>query len=377
MSDQRSDRKRARRAAYYAEHRDEQLTASRVWKAANPDRAREHNRVSMRRAYQRRKAAERRRQAARERYAANRDRERERSRQYRINNPDRMREYKQRFRERHPERVAEQNRRSNRAWRDRNADRLRETNKDRATVRRQEDPDAYRRWYAANREQQRARGREASRLRSRLKKLGLPPRRIHRVYAADKRANAAAADAFFTRPPARTGPVITGGDPAALHPERLDARRRVMEKMTAGYAKRRAADAALLRLPGHVETHRARHGVRVREEVRMDSIARQLRGKPPLDIDNETDRRIWRTVASEHAPRVDPARIERIRTLTARHRASTSPHTDAGLIAELTSVNQSLTRATQRGLPRHDAVATHLRGEAHSRSVTSRRGRQL
>ena len=42
-------------------------------------------------------------------------------------------------------------------------------------------PDAFKHWYQANLEQQRA--------RRRLKKLGLRPRRIQRVYASDRRAN--------------------------------------------------------------------------------------------------------------------------------------------------------------------------------------------
>uniref|UniRef100_UPI001C304736 hypothetical protein n=1 Tax=Streptomyces sp. GbtcB7 TaxID=2824752 RepID=UPI001C304736 len=57
-----------------------------------------------------------------------------------------------------------------------------------------------RRWYQQNLERERARTREAAQLRRRLTKLGLPPRKTHKTYAADRRKNAAEADAFFSRP---------------------------------------------------------------------------------------------------------------------------------------------------------------------------------
>ncbi|NYE18054.1 hypothetical protein [Microbacterium immunditiarum] len=76
--------------------------------------------------------------------------------------------------------------------------------RERARERRIRNPDAQKQWYAQNLERERARGREASKRRQRLKTLGLPPRRIERVFAAEKRANATAADEFFSHRRDRT-----------------------------------------------------------------------------------------------------------------------------------------------------------------------------
>jgi hypothetical protein len=184
---------------YYRENRERLLAQTRAWKAANPDRVRQHKREHYRRVQARKKMAELRRERGRAWYAEHREQERERARTFRREHPEKVREYQARFRERHPERAAEQARRATEKWRDTNASQVRQTQRAAAEQRRANDPDAFRRWYQANLEKQRERGREASRLRSRLKKLGLPPRRVQRVYAEGRRANDRASDAFFTR----------------------------------------------------------------------------------------------------------------------------------------------------------------------------------
>ena len=302
---------------YYQQHRERLLAATRAWKAANPDRARKHNREHMRRAQIRRKALEGRRANGRAWYAAHREQERERARQFRREHPEKVREYQARYRQRHPERVAEQSRRATRAWRDRNQDAVREKQRVTATQRREADPDAYSRWYQANLERERERGREASRLRSRLKKLGLPPRRIQRVYAADRRANAKASEAFFTRQRSHTerSRIRRELDAPSYSPPAkyaaLDARSRIIadrrdlrtaaSELQAELRAARARDLARVVLPAIRERIERRDGARLMAEVQMDSIARLQRGAPAYDVDAELRRRIDKQAAEQVA----------------------------------------------------------------------------
>lgn len=147
-------------------------------------------------------------------------------------------------------------------------------------------------------ERERTRGREAAQLRRRLTKLGLPPRKIHKTYAADRRKNAAAADEFFSRrwrindriraesfealPGHRAAVEFRARYLAAGAIERADARDRE--------ARARAiVDAVRRRLP-------AKQLEQITEEVRMDSVARQLRGAAAFNIDAEVQRRVHELV---------------------------------------------------------------------------------
>ena len=188
-------RHREQRKRWRENNREKVAHDRREWKQANREKHREHNRATQRR----RTRKNRRNEKARQKYKENPEPHRERGRRFRREHPEKVAEYKQRFREKHPERFAEQARRGAQNWRDRNADAAREKSRVRAAERRQADPEKFRAWYHANLERERARGREASQLRSRLKSLGLPPRSVGKVYAAEKRANAAAADKFFER----------------------------------------------------------------------------------------------------------------------------------------------------------------------------------
>lgn len=302
---------------YYREHRERLLAETRAWKEANPDRARLHNREYMRRAAVRRRALEKRRERGRAWYAEHRQQERERARRFREEHPEKVREYRARFRERHPERAAEQGRRATQKWRDGRADAVRAKQRAVAERRREEDPDAFRRWYQANLEKQRERGREASRLRSRLKKLGLPPKRIQRVYANDRRENERVGEEFFGR--RRTKPEI-----ASLHQEAqrkfrrppaaqlavLQARQRIMnmsreELHEAGQQLQdqlRAAktrDLARTFFPDVATRIALKHAARLRREIEQDSIARRLRGGEPYDVDGELKRRIRQAAAEQ------------------------------------------------------------------------------
>lgn len=299
--------KKSRRAQYYAEHREESLAASRAWKLSNRERAREHNRLSMERTAPARRKREadlrRRREVQREKSAIRREQERDRARKYRKEHPDKVREYQRRYREKHPEKAREQSIHGSQRWRDKNAEQVREAARAAAANRRSQNPEGYQRWYAANLERERARGREASRLRSRLKQLDLPPRRVERVYAADKRANAAAANEFFAR--RRTAkeraaiqreprPTISKG-----HQATLDARRRLQS--------RDARFTAMM--PVIAEAYLADHSARLREEIRLDSVARQLRGKEPYDVEAEVKTRAFDEAANGRTTGVAAATI--------------------------------------------------------------------
>ncbi|MDR7184624.1 hypothetical protein J2X85_001647 [Microbacterium trichothecenolyticum] len=321
---------------YYFEHREQQLAASRAWKQANPDRARAHNRESARRAALRKKAIQRRRERGRAWYAEHRDQERARARRFRQEHPDKVREYQARFRERHPERAAEQGRRASQKWRDGKADTVRANQRAAAEARRGDDPDAFRRWYQTNLEQQRERGREASRRRSRLKKLGLPPRKIQRVYANERRVNERAGDEFFGRQRSAADVARLRAEvmssfrwPTAAQLARqravLQARQRVMSQDELRIAGQRlqdrlraakASDLARTLFPEEVANVARTRSSRLRREVEMDSIARQNRGAEPYDVDKELQRRIHqeageraiaiakRSVKEEHVKRL-------------------------------------------------------------------------
>lgn len=343
-------RARAQRAAYRERNRERLAKAVREWKDANPDRARQHNRESMRRAAERKAAAEQRRARGRAWYAQHRAQERARARAYRRDHPERVREYRRRYIERHPDRAATAARQASQAWRDRNPDATRRQQRDAARKRRDDDPDGYRRWYQQNLEQQRARGRQASRLRTRLTQLGLPPRQMHRVYANEKRANEKVADEFFTRrrtavqkqalrreldPVAHTRVAIlaardriTGAAPPAPPGDLL--RDATIE---------RERQAWLHALPTLVGGYEDRHRARIAEEVRMDSIARTAFGRDPYDIPAETARRLraeaFRHAAAHLVPTGDRDKLARLHRLiypsreATRREQSPRPDTDS------------------------------------------------
>lgn len=304
----------ARNALSRDRWRERNPNYGRLWKQANPDKHRASSRATARRAQRKRV----RNQKARQRYSENPEPHRERGRRFRREHPEKVAEYKRRFREKHPERAAEQARRGAQNWRDRNADLAREKARVRAAERRQADPEKFRAWYQANLERERARGREASQLRSRLKALGLPPRSVGKVYAAEKRANVAAADEFFERR-------RTAGDVAQLH-EELKPARAILDAAWRADAKANfeptpphllaawARDSALAKARLTPDERReifagylAKHGAKLRDEATLDSRARVLRGAPPLDVEKEVKQR-----AAAALNEAERARIERV-----------------------------------------------------------------
>ncbi|MGX1702972.1 hypothetical protein [Microbacterium sp. NPDC055357] len=297
------ERALAAKRAYNAAHKEQR----RRWDAANREKLNAQQAARMRR----KRAAEAKHQADLERGRRyredNRDRERERLRRFREEHPDRVREYQARYKQRHPERVALQGREATMRYRDAGGEAFRERERRAAARRLAANPNMHRDYYQRNLEHQRERSRNAARLRSRLKALGLPPRHVRRTYASDKRANDRAADEFFSRTTATNPDLaarLTAESPEQAAGTRWRAWRNLKERpdeptprklleqfhrMSAAHRLRAHMDDELQAAIAQVEAVR---GAQIREEVRLDAIARNGRRGPPIDIPTETARRV-------------------------------------------------------------------------------------
>lgn len=316
------------RRRYREAHAEERAAAHRAWRERNIERSRELNRESAKRQAHRRRQRQRKNAHAREWYAENREVALERGRRFRAEHPDKIREYQRRFKERHPERARHAGRGYAQRHRDANADAIRERQRVAAAARRKTNPNAHREWYDKNLEEQRARGREDQRRRRRLKALGLPPSRLHRLYAEERRSNDAAADEYFARrrSVAERGAIAAETvdgfglnvpkavarsrrvalrdqvmplerDPRAwrisgdLPPEVIQWRRaRDLQALKESHD--RLVEKIRAKRPQIVEHHRQRNEARLREEIRLDSIARELRGLAPYNLEQEIEARV-------------------------------------------------------------------------------------
>ncbi len=325
-TDQLTARQEAARA-WRRRNADHVRDLRRAWREANPERDRELNRESARRAAARRRLSEQRRVAGRAWYAEHRDQERERARAFRLAHPERVREYQRRYRERHPERAAENARAASERWRDAHAEQIRASKRRAAAVQRVENPEKYKQWRAVNLEVERARTREAARRRRRLVALGLPPRRIHRVYAAERRANDAAASAFFNRAlTAKQRQMIAfeRDELARLQVAVREARLRAtstpsVEEVREELARARAARERHVwarAVPKLAAAFVKGNSDRIRGELELDATVRQSANKPPYDMRREYARRLriecFEYVAARLAPEREPARLGRL-----------------------------------------------------------------
>ncbi|MDQ0614034.1 hypothetical protein QF046_001675 [Microbacterium sp. W4I4] len=340
------------RRRYREAHHEELAAAHRAWRERNRERSRQLNRESEKRQAQRRRQRLKKNAHQKERREQNPDAAREKSRAFREAHPDKIREYQRRYKERHPERARQSSRESAQRYRDKNAEELRAKQRLAAEERRKKDPDQHKRWYEKHLEEQRARGRETARLQRRLKKLGLPPIRFHRIYAEERRAHDAAAGEYFARrrDVATRGRIAAeGSDTDALTiPKVVAVRRRVIlreqsrptgstsierdstrpeEDIPAVVRRwRRARDLQALKethealvekiraeRPQILEHHRERHEARLREEIRLDSIARVVRGLPSYELEEELDARVDDEVASIVDQRLKAMRNRTIR----------------------------------------------------------------
>ncbi|MET0829071.1 MAG: hypothetical protein ABWY26_06090 [Microbacterium sp.] len=220
--EERLERERASRRRYRETHADSIREKNRRWKAEHPEKIkeyrarfravhleeirrenRERERARAAKARETAAKAERRRVRARERYAADpqahNDYQRERRKAQRAADPDGYRQAKN-----------ERNKRWLSANREEHNAKLRAKHRDNPAIKREANSRYYaehgdevrerrRAFYAANREQQVDKQRQWRARERRRRELGLPPRRLHRLTAAERQANAAATETFFSR----------------------------------------------------------------------------------------------------------------------------------------------------------------------------------
>ncbi|WP_401001140.1 hypothetical protein [Agromyces sp. GXQ0307] len=231
-------------------------------------------------------------------------------------NPEKRREARERYKEQNPEkyRAAQREyyhrnkeaiaaRRRSREGRD--PEKLREARRQDA-ARRKESAD---RWTPSEeqREKYRAHEREKKQLERRLQSVGLPSRRVRRTLVSERRANLAAAEQFFSRRRSRAEVRrIAAGD--------------VDPNLLQGWARYSALVRRRNAFLDAVQTHIRKHGDELRDDVTLDSRARELVGKDPLDTDAEVRRRALEAVRVAYAgmapPKpsaTSPARIARDR----------------------------------------------------------------
>ncbi|MDR5700716.1 hypothetical protein [Agromyces aerolatus] len=259
---------------------------SRAWKAANPERVRELNRrwreEHLDRSRQQNRDSARRAAVRRRREAETRRKARERSKRWREEHPeqvrtyqwrwveanrDKVREYYNRYYETHREEVSaraaarrdadpEGTRRASREWADRNKARRAELQR-----KRRSDPDIYQAELEAN--------AAARRLKRRLARAGLPPKRLHATSAAERRAHDREADAYF-------------GDPS------LNERVRQFTVFA-----------------GSLTEHMLEHGATMRKFAEEYAAHRERVGLPPVDVERIVFARAVEIV-TDRLPRIDP-----------------------------------------------------------------------
>lgn len=282
-----------------AYHRERQ----RRYREADPEHHRELGRKQAARHRQKKASAARRKERARERAAT--PAEKERLKRFREEHPEKAREYQARWRAKDPEKALRIGREAAMRSNDRRADEVRAKGRIRAAENRAARSAAHKEYYAANKERLAEYARDAARIRRRLAAAGLPPKRVHKSYANEKRANQSAADAFFARKresdeieALKRREVLHGAekDWAAIVRGRLSARdraevaRRSREFVDAPARLARAIDLAL-ESDSFTRT--------LRDEVRMDSRAREISGRAPHDLETEVRRRAAATVPQD------------------------------------------------------------------------------
>lgn len=269
------------------ERRERAAAGRKAWWDSHPDYYADEEHLEQRRAVNR--------ESMRRRVAADRRRQAEVKRvgEWARKNPEKRKAARERFKDQNPEKY----RASQREYYHRNKEAI----KARTDLRHSRDPEKLRerrqRYRATARskdtpgqwkpsEEQRARyaaqSRDTRRLDRQLKRAGLPPRQVQRATAAELRVNLAAADTFFNRKRSRAevrrvtaGDVIEGPVTPAMAQAWTDYLTQV-----------RARRAHVLAVRAYI----TKHGKQLREDVTLDSRARQLVGKPPLDVEAE----IWR-----------------------------------------------------------------------------------
>jgi hypothetical protein len=304
---QQRERYRERHAQSVPEDREKYLERKRIAERERRERARKE-----------RAARERAVERAREWDNNHRDRVKERSRRYRAEHQEQIRERQREYYHRNKERInslALERLHTDPKYKEIQA-RYRRANVDKIRERQRayrSDPDVQQRALEYNREWRR---RERRRVKS-----GLPRIRAHHTPKVELAKNAAAANAFFDRT------------------REIDERRRIIaefdqlrgdrERAERIAQRRRAERAAIAReRANRIDAYLRRHGAKMREDVRMDSRARELRGASPYpDLEEEVRRRAA-AILGETANRRIPqaARDERDpRRAVGRQSSNTGP----------------------------------------------------
>ena len=288
-----------------AERQKRQRESRARYRAAYPDRVRQSKRGNRERRRARLEAELKRRTRDRLRVhewaAAHPDRARERSRAWSEHNPDRRQELQRNYYQRNQEERRRAAREQNTRRRQDPAQREQERQQQaaRREVRnaqqraRLSDPEARDKH---NQEQNERRRRERRR-----HQLGLPPRRTHRPTINEREANASDAHAFFSR---RRGV----GEIRLLREEQAEVRAAASLASDALWdqelaARIRADATGPARTTAAVNELLATEvGTRLREDVKMDSIARRVRGAEPYpDAEAEVRRRVLNAITVRRA----------------------------------------------------------------------------
>ena len=282
-----ADRKRDYAKRYREEHREEIRAYRANYHAENREEVNRKNREYMRERHRRMRVQKERREKDRQRAArwreANPERVRERQRRWVSENPEKVREYQRRHYARNREAVLarararrdenpEKVKAAARDWQQRNREHLTEWQRQY----RAENADAYARSLKSN--------RDSKRLARRLKSLGLPAKRVHRSPAAERRAHEAESQEFFDRQPAASARM-------RLMDEYKPLDQSAMEAWSSRSALARRRDAQLSRFRRQLAAGASRVPA-IREEVRMDAVARRVRGDR-LDAAAELRQRVF------------------------------------------------------------------------------------
>ncbi|MFM9920920.1 hypothetical protein [Lacisediminihabitans sp. H27-G8] len=276
------------------------------YQAANPEKFRQDRRDYEQRRQEHLKAQDARRtqnrQRAKDWAAANPERARAKGEEWNERNPGRIRELKRNYYQRNSEERKRAAREQNTRRRQDSAQRQREREYQAAQsdVRstgqrvRRADPELRDK---LNQEQNERRRRERRR-----RQLGLPPRRPHRATINARAENKAAASAFFSR---RHAPSAM----RALLQEQAEVRAATALISDAFWAAELAAQIrADTRRPARIAalTHELLatvEGAQLREEVRMDSLARARRGAQPYpNLEAEARRRALAALTIPRTP---------------------------------------------------------------------------
>ncbi|MEV8367975.1 hypothetical protein [Microbacterium sp. NPDC064584] len=302
--EERRERERERRRRYRETHADEARERNRRWKSEHPEKIKEYrdrfranhlerirkeNRERERaRAEKSRRvaaAAERRRVKGRERYAADPHAHNayqlERRTAQRAADPARYRRAKNERNKRWISAHREEfNAKLRLAYRD-NPEPKRAANQRYYAEHGDEVRERRRAYYWANREKQLEKQRLWRAREKRRRELGLPPRRLHRVTARERAANASAADEFFTRPRTpdevkaiRREPKTSARELARWN--RSSARARLAAGIDADSDAIRPVMASRRRESEREAAARRKREAAAAEAARMDAIAREI-----------------------------------------------------------------------------------------------------